>query len=174
MSVPHSLLALLAERPAHGYGLKAGFERRTAGAWPLNVGQVYATLGRLERDGLVERADDGEEARQVWRVTAAGRAAVDAWYEAPVVADPPARDELAIKLLLALAAEGVDAREVLQRQRTATLERLQELTREKLRADPEGDLAWVLLVDALVLKARAEVEWLDLVEERLRARGGRS
>jgi DNA-binding PadR family transcriptional regulator len=176
MSVRHSLLALLAAEPAHGYGLKASFEERTAGAWPLNVGQVYTTLARLERDGLVEQTpppgdgDPDPSARQGWRITDAGRAALESWYAEPVAGDPPPRDELAIKVLLAVAADGVDVSAVLQRQRTATLERLQEYTRLKAKADPERELTWLLLLDALILKAKAEVDWLDLCEERLRGR----
>lgn len=181
MSVRHSLLALLAAEPAHGYGLKSGFERRTAGAWPLNVGQVYTTLARLERDGLVttEPAPAGEPPpeveladppRQRWRITPAGRAALEGWYAEPVTCDPPPRDELVIKVLLAVAAEDVDVSAILQRQRVASIERLQEWTRLKAKADPERELAWLLLLDALILEAKARVEWLDLCEERLRGR----
>lgn len=169
MSVRHSLLAVLAEHPAHGYGLKSTFEAHTARAWPLNVGQVYTTLGRLERDGLVVRAGAADEERQPWQITNDGRAALDAWYAAPVD-DAPARDELAIKVLMAVAARAVDARAVVQRQRRATMERLQQVTRHKAAADPDRDLAWILVLDALTLKAEAELEWLDLCEARLAGR----
>jgi DNA-binding PadR family transcriptional regulator len=176
MTVRHSLLALLADHPAHGYGLKSGFEKHTAGAWPLNVGQVYTTLARLERDGLAvatgaSGAGGGE--RQTWRITPAGRTELERWFRTPVAEDPPARDELAIKVLLAVAADSVDVAEILRGQRVATLERLQELTRLKAKADPQHELPWVLLLDALVLKAEAEVRWLDLCEERLAQRGAR-
>ncbi len=169
MSVRHSLLAILAGEPAHGYGLKSRFEASTAGTWPLNVGQVYTTLARLERDGLVA-SEGADENRQTWRLTDAGREALEAWYAEPVAHDPPARDELAIKVLLAVAADDVDVAGILQRQRAATMERLQELTRHKRAADPERELPWLLLLDALILKAEAEVRWLDLCEERLRHR----
>lgn len=167
MSVRNSLLAILAERPTHGYGLKSVFEKSTARAWPLNVGQVYTTLARLERDGLVRprRRRDASD-RPSWMITPAGREAVAGWYAEPVD-DRPVRDELAIKVLLAVAAESVDVSAVLQRQRSATLERLQAYVRDKQQADPEEDLAWLLLLDALILKSRAEIEWLDLCEERL-------
>lgn len=170
MSVKHSLLAILADQPAHGYGLKSRFENSTARTWPLNVGQVYTTLHRLERDGLVEAAGAGEGTRQTWRVTAAGREALSGWYAAAVVDDPPMRDELAIKVLLAISAESVDVQDILQRQREASMERLQQLTRHKQKADPDTDLPWVLLLDALTLKLAAEIQWLDLCEERLRQR----
>ena len=171
MSVRHSLLALLATEEAHGYGLKAGFEEHTAGAWPLNVGQVYTTLARLQRDGLVESTGTGDErSRHTWRITDAGREALLAWYSAPVVDDPPARDELALKVLLAVAADDVDVSAVIAKQRETTMARLQELTRSKAGADPDRELPWLLLLDALILKADAEVRWLALCEERLAAR----
>lgn len=170
MSVRHSLLALLAQEPTHGYDLKNGFERQTAGAWPLNVGQVYQTLSRLERDGLVEPEGSGEGKRQSWRITAPGEVALEEWYREPVIEDPPARDELAIKVLLAVAADAVDVSAILQRQRVATMERLQRYTLMKREADPDKELPWTLLLDALVLKADAELKWLDLCEERLRRR----
>ena len=87
MSVRHSLLALLADHPTHGYGLKSAFESSTAGTWPLNVGQVYTTLGRLERDGLVEPVAGGDDGRQTWRLTDEGRDSLETWYGAPVVED---------------------------------------------------------------------------------------
>ncbi len=171
MSIRHSLLAILAEHPAHGYGLKSSFEKSTAGAWPLNVGQVYTTLSRLERDGLVKSEGlDDNGARQTWRITKAGRSSLDEWFETPVVDSPPSRDELALKVLLAVAADDVDVSRILRAQRVATMERLQQYTRHKRAADPKRELPWTLLLDALILKAEAEVKWLDLCEERLRHR----
>lgn len=170
MSIRHSLLAILADHPAHGYGLKSDFEESTAGTWPLNVGQVYTTLSRLERDGLVEAEGIDESARQTWRITRAGREALAEWYESPVVDSPPSRDELALKVLLAVAAEDVDVSRILRAQRVATMERLQQYTRHKRAADPEREMPWTLLLEALILKAEAEVKWLDLCEERLRRR----
>ncbi len=179
-SIRHGLLALLSEAPVHGYGLKSAFERSTAGTWSLNIGQVYSTLGRLERDGLVEpeateaaQADE-ESTRQTWRITPAGRTALTEWLNDPVVDDPPPRDELTIKVLLATAVEQVDVAPILQSQRAATMARLQQLTRHKRRTDPDGELPWTLLLDALILRAEAEVRWLDLCEARIADRAKRS
>ncbi len=172
MSVKNSLLALLAEEPTHGYGLKSNFEKSTAGTWPLNVGQVYTTLARLERDGFAQPEGNGEGNRQTWRITEEGRAALTGWYTQPVPADPPARDELAIKVLLALAADSADVQQVLHAQRVATMELLQRYTREKREADSDQNLSWVLLLDSLVLKAEAELKWIDLCEMRLNRRDG--
>jgi DNA-binding PadR family transcriptional regulator len=170
MSVRHSLLAILDDAPSHGYGLKTAFEHTTAGAWPLNVGQVYTTLARLERDGFVESVDADDRERQTWRITPAGHRALGDWFDTPVVDDPPARDELALKVLAAVAADTTDVDHVLRRQRVASLERLQQLTRRLRRADPAAELPWVMLLDLLILKAEAEVRWLDRCEARLRER----
>lgn len=167
MSVRNSLLAILAERPAHGYALKSEFERFTAGFWPLNIGQVYTTLDRLERDGLVEPDHASERDRQAWKITRSGRNELSTWFQTPVD-DRAARDELAIKMLLAIAGESVDISGLLQTQRAAAMSRLQQYTREKRAADPQRDLPWLLLLDAFVLKAEAELKWLDLCDERTR------
>ena len=175
MSVKHGLLALLADAPRHGYGLKTGFEERTGGAWTLNIGQVYTTLARLERDGLVRSLGEDADGRQRYRITPAGRRALADWFKDPVVSEAPPRDEFAIKLLLAVAAQDVDVTGLIGRQRAAAVEQLQRYTRQKAHAEPD-DLAFVLLMDALILKTEAEIRWLDMCEARLRTRverGGR-
>ena len=170
MSIRRGLLALLEQGPMYGYQLRAEFESRTGATWPLNVGQVYTTLGRLERDGLVEPLGDDGEGHAVYRITAAGRAEVTTWFSTPVSRDAPPRDELAIKLAMAVTVPGVDVRTVVQGQRTATIRALQDYTRLKARA-AEGstpqDLAWLLVLDSLVFAAEAEVRWLDHCEARL-------
>ena len=120
MSVKLGLLALLAEEPMYGARLRAEFEARTGGTWPLNVGQVYTTLARLERDGLVEAVGEDTDGRIAYRLTSAGRAEVARWWLAPVDRDSTPRDELVIKLALAVTVEGVDVHRVVQTQRTAT------------------------------------------------------
>lgn len=172
MSVKHGLLALLVEGPRYGYELKQAFEARTGETWPLNVGQVYTTLARLERDGLVVRDGEDADGHALYRLTAPGEREVGDWWGQAVQREAPARDELAIKLALALGLPGVDARQVLQRQRTATVRALQAHTRRKA-ALPAGDTAAALVLDALVFAAEAEVRWLDHCEARLvRSRNG--
>ncbi len=123
MSVRQALLALLEQGPMYGYQLRSEFERRTGSTWPLNVGQVYTTLTRLERDGLVAESGDDGEGHVVYRVTDAGRDEVAAWFTTPVERTQPPRDELAIKLALAVTVPGVDVGSVIQQQRTATVSR---------------------------------------------------
>jgi DNA-binding PadR family transcriptional regulator len=175
MSVRQALLALLGEQPMYGAQLRSQFERRTGGTWPLNVGQVYQTLSRLERDGLVEAAGAADdEGRIAYRLTAAGRTAAATWWTTPVDRAEAPRDELVIKLALAVTVPGIDVAAVVQTQRTQTLRQLQDLTRLKQQADARGDLAWLLVLDNLVFAAEAEVRWLDHVESRLTRDRGRS
>jgi DNA-binding PadR family transcriptional regulator len=166
MSVRHSLLALLSEGPTHGYGLKTEFEAATGDVWPLNVGQVYTTLGRLERDGLVTAEADAE-GQKVYEITGAGRDELRRWFETPVPREVIPRQELAIKLVFALRSGRADVTAVVQRQRVATVRALQDVTRLKAEAEASGDLAWLLMLDALVFQAEAEARWLDMCEARL-------
>jgi DNA-binding PadR family transcriptional regulator len=169
MSIRHGLLALLERGPSHGYQLRAEFDAATGATWPLNVGQVYTTLDRLERDGFVVQdgpADD--DGRIAYRITDDGRAEVRAWFTSPVSAKAAPRDELAIKLALAVTTPGVDVVSVVQTQRSSTMTSLQELTRLKVRAGADdGELAWSLVLDSLVFRAEAEIRWLDHCEARV-------
>jgi DNA-binding PadR family transcriptional regulator len=169
MSIRHGLLALLERGPSHGYQLRAEFDAATGATWPLNVGQVYTTLDRLERDGFVVQdgpADD--DGRIAYRITDDGRAEVRAWFTSPVSAKAAPRDELAIKLALAVTTPGVDVVSVVQTQRSSTMTSLQELTRLKVRAGAgAGELAWSLVLDSLVFRAEAEIRWLDHCEARV-------
>ena len=173
MSVKQALLALLEQGPAYGYQLRVEFERRTGGTWPLNVGQVYTTLARLERDGLVTGEGADGDGHVMYAVTPAGRDEVAVWFTTPVGRTQPPRDELAIKLAVAVTLPAVDVGTMIQRQRTATMQALQDYTRLKrtgraqAAAEPD-DLAWSLVLDALVFDAEAEIRWLDHCEARLR------
>jgi len=166
VSVRHSLLALLSAGPMHGYGLKTEFEAATGDVWPLNVGQVYTTLARLERDGLVTAQADAE-GQKVYEITGAGRDELSRWFETPVPREMIPRQELAIKLVFAMRSGMADITAVVQRQRVATVRALQDVTRLKAAAESGGDLAWLLMLDALVFQAEAETRWLDLCEARL-------
>ena len=182
VSVRHGLLVLLAERPMYGYQLRQEFEGRTGATWPLNIGQVYTTLGRLQRDGLVVELDRQQDGSVVYGLTEKGRDEAARWWTTPVERGAPARDELAIKLALAVTLPGVDVLAVVQRQRAETLRAMQEYTRLGMRTDEatlDGvtatDLAWRLVLDSLIFAAEAEIRWLDHVEQRLaRARASAS
>jgi DNA-binding PadR family transcriptional regulator len=167
MSVPHALLALLSEGPKYGLWLREEFEARTGEVWPLNVGQVYRTLQRLERDGLVE-SDGGEEGPQKrFRITASGQAELAGWLRNPPDLTSPPRDELVMKVLVAVRVPGTDVHEVIQSHRLYLIELMQQWTRLK-DGEARNDLGLALAVDAELFRLDAVTRWLDTADARLR------
>jgi DNA-binding PadR family transcriptional regulator len=172
MSIRHGLLALLERGPRYGSQLRTEFESRTGSTWPLNVGQVYTTLGRLERDGMVEQGGEDTAGHTLYAITDSGRAELRAWFRTPVDRSSPPRDELAIKLAMAVGAPGVNIREVIQSQRHHTIQAMQDYTRLKAAAlDPgpadRDEVAWLLVLEQLIFQTEAEARWLDHCESRL-------
>jgi DNA-binding PadR family transcriptional regulator len=167
VSVRHALLALLAEGPKFGLRLQQDFEAKTGEVWPLNVGQVYTTLQRLERDGLVESdAAVGDGQQKDFRITGEGQRELETWLRTPPEADVPPRDELVIKVLVAIQVPGVDVRQVIQAHRRHLIEVMQRYTRIKADA-AEGDLGLVLVVDAELFRLEGVVRWLDAADARI-------
>ncbi len=168
MSVRHALLGLLSEGPKYGHQLRQEFEARTGDVWPLNVGQVYTTLQRLERDGLIESDEDVAEGPQKgFHITPAGRHELQSWLHTPPDATTPPRDELVIKVLVALRMPDVDVRDVLQAHRRFLVELMQQWTR--LKEDEAGsDLALALVVDAELFRLDSVIRWLDAADGRLK------
>lgn len=176
MSIRQSLLAILNQGPCYGYQLRGEFDRRTGSRWPLNVGQIYNTLDRLERDGLVEKANTDKDGHVYYAITSAGTAEVDGWLGTPVMRTGVTRDELAIKLAIAVTLPGVDIADVIRAQRAASVSALQDLTQLKNTsrdAASTEDLAGMLVIDSMMFAAEAEVRWLDHAENQL-ARASRA
>jgi DNA-binding PadR family transcriptional regulator len=168
MSVRHALLALLTEGPKYGLQLRREFEERTGDVWPLNVGQVYTTLQRLERDGLIESDGEGEVGPQkAFRLTAEGGVELDAWLRTPPDLGSPPRDELVIKVLVASRVPGVDVHDVIQTHRRHVVELMQEWTRVKRDAGPD-EVNLALVVDAELFRLDSVIRWLDTADARLR------
>ncbi|KQX09544.1 PadR family transcriptional regulator [Streptomyces sp. Root431] len=176
MSIRHGLLALLERGPRYGSQLRTEFESRTGSTWPLNVGQVYTTLNRLERDGMVAQGGQDEAGHALYAITEAGLAELRTWFEKPVDRTSPARDELAIKLAMAVGAPCVDIRDVIQSQRRHTVKAMQDYTRLKAQAlvavesggaRERDDVAWLLVLEQLIFQTEAEARWLDHCEARL-------
>ncbi len=167
-------MALLADRPRNGHQLKIEFETATGAVWPLNVGQVYTTLERLERDGLVARTnrDDDTLAQKRYELTAAGREELAAWWSLVPADEPPPRDELMLKVLFAIGHGSEHALAVITLHRRALLSLLQQRRREQRAAAPDPDVATAMVRDALVVRAEADLRWLDLCESRLLGRKG--
>lgn len=160
MSIRLSLLAILDQGPCYGYQLRAEFQRRTGGSWPLNVGQVYATLDRLERDGLATKADVDESGHVYYSITSRGSAQVRDWLAAPA---PSARDEFSVKLALALTLPGADPVALIAAQRTVVTAELAELAHGQAET-----LEHRVMADAQMASALARLQWLDRCEAALR------
>ncbi|WP_119698595.1 PadR family transcriptional regulator [Microbacterium halotolerans] len=161
MSIAKAFLVLLGERSMNGNQLRSEFEACTGATWPLNVGQAYTTLQRLERDGLVAVGADGG----LYTLTESGARDVEQWWNSPVERSRPGRDELAIKLTLAVEVPGVDVRAVVRAQRAESMRVLHSYTRLKADAAADAaDLSWRLLLESMVFQMEAEIRWLDHVE----------
>ena len=168
MSVRHALLALLSEGPKYGLQLREEFEARTGEVWPLNVGQVYTTLQRLERDGLVESDGTADEGPQKgFRITGAGADELAQWLRTPPDLSAPPRDELVIKVLVAMRLPGTDVHEVIQAHRRYLVELMQQWTR--IKEDEAGyDVSLALVVDAELFRLDSVIRWLDSADGRLK------
>jgi DNA-binding PadR family transcriptional regulator len=166
VSVPHALLALLSAGPKYGLRLQNEFESRTGEVWPLNVGQVYTTLQRLERDGLVESDGEGERSQKRYRITSDGAQELADWLRTPPELVPPPRDELVIKVLVALQVPGVEVHEIVQVHRRHVVEVMQRYTRIKANS-AEDDVPLALVTDAELFRLEAIVHWLDAADVRL-------
>lgn len=171
MSVRQSLLAILDQGPCYGYQLRAEFDRRTGSTWPLNVGQIYNTLDRLERDGLVRKGDADEQGHVYYEITDAGSDEVAAWLSTPVSRGQGTRDELAVKIAVASTLPGVDVATLIRTQRRASLLRLRELSTAAAMsptAAPQA-LAAALVRDSMRFATEAELRWLDHAEQQWEA-----
>jgi len=157
MSVRHSLLVILAQGQCYGHQLRQEIDRRTGGTWSINAGQVYQTLDRLVRDKLVETAGVDSQGRELYAITAAGRSEADTWLASPVLR--VARDELAIKLALAVTLPGTDAAAVIAAQRRAS-----EAARAIVSGASAGDIGEAIVLASLMETAEADLRWLDEVE----------
>ena len=168
MSIGFTLLGLLAEGAAHGYDLKRKYDARFPAAKPLAYGQVYANLGRLERDGLVEVAEtryEGGPERTVYALTATGASSLDQWLEQSEPAGPYPADDLVRKTVTALHL-GSDAGDFLRRQRTTHLDMMRDLV--SLRRDIRDPSARIS-VDHTIFHLDADLRWLEAAAGRVTA-----
>jgi DNA-binding PadR family transcriptional regulator len=165
MGLKEGLLCLLARGDTHGYHLKSALETATGDTWQVNIGQIYTTLQRLERDGLVAIIESNGDGRVVYTITDQGRATVRSWMHTPVDLAASGRDEISLKVLMAMVSGVEDPRRVVEKQRGATMNLLQDYT--TLKSDADDDFAWQLHLDRLILNAEAELRWLERVEARL-------
>lgn len=165
MSIHHALLALVVQEPTSAAGLADRFEKVTNSTWELNIGQVYQTLKRLERDGEVgseEHPQPGSKPQRIYTATEKGKDTVRSWlYEHTVLPAQDEREDLVIKLVLAAVLEPETLLEVVDKQRAATLARLKEITITKTQV--KG--AHKLLAEYHIFRLEADMRWLDMVED---------
>ena len=158
-------LALLADESRYGYEIKQALEQEFGQLLPaLNAGQIYSTLARLERDGLVvgQSIAGDNRRKRVYDLTESGRAVLKAWIETPV---PGTRlkDEFFMKLVILASAGLAEPKALIAGQRREYLQSLRDLDAKVDGSRPAADL----LAEGAILHLKADLEWLDLIEERL-------
>ena len=166
MSVKASILAVLTMGECHGYQLRQEIESRTGGSWQINIGQIYSTLERLERDGLVEAIEPNEQGQTRYRATETGVAEANEWLSTALPSSSEARNDLAMKLALAVTIPGCDVEKLVNAQRVQTMRTLQALTATKREVDQAdaSELPWLLIADLNIFNCEAELRWLEHIE----------
>jgi DNA-binding PadR family transcriptional regulator len=174
MSVRNAILGFLAQKPRHGYELRAVFEAVVGGDanWDVKPAQIYTTLDRLEEAGLVETTSDlgeGEEpSRRVYAITPQGDEVLREWFASGVPTEHQ-RDEFFVKLMVALASGEADPARMIQSQRAHLYQELHAATSQRDEYDPQSELAQIMLIDKTIMHLEADLRWLDMVEVRLDA-----
>src|SRR5713101_576234 len=164
VSLKFGILGLLAEQPLHGYDVKNRFESLLGGSWEVNFGQVYMTLQRLERDGLIEAdGERGDRRKLAYRLTASGRKTLDDWLSRPESEPQQLREEIYLKLLLSTRLD-----DLLMAQRRVYLQRLKDLAEFEQAARREGRDDLVLLFKGAILHTEADLKWTDACADEIR------
>ncbi|MFC5805183.1 PadR family transcriptional regulator [Streptomyces formicae] len=163
------LLALLARGPAHGYELKQDLEQLLGAAYPQpNVGQIYVTLGRLEKSGLIEGEEIAQTSRpnkKIYRLTDAGTEALRAWFE-ETADEPRVRDEFFMKLALAPRTGLADQIALINKQRREYLNTMRSLSKLSATENRDHRIAQ-LLIEGAMLHLQADLDWLERCQEEL-------
>ncbi|HKD74560.1 MAG TPA: PadR family transcriptional regulator [Ktedonobacterales bacterium] len=168
MSLKFGILGLLTEEPLHGYEVKSRFESMLGGTWEVNIGQIYSTLQRLERDGLVEAVGErGDRGKLAYRLTEPGNRELEHWLAEPESEPQLLREDLFVKLLLLYRLGNQHLQELLLRQRRVFLQRLRDLADLERRARTDGRDDLVLLAKGAAIHTEADIKWLDLCLEEL-------
>lgn len=161
-------MGLLAQRPMHGYDLKLALDQVLGRTSPVNVGQVYTAISKLEKEGLITGqlvARDERSETKVFSLTPMGEAELHRWFATPVE-KADLRDELFLKLSLARRRAPAEALAIIRTQRAANLGAIQELTMLAGQYDPDSEVT--LLIEGAILRLEADLRWLDLWESRIR------
>ena len=171
MSVRNAILGLLAQRPRHGYELRAAFEALVGGedVWEVKPAQIYSTLTRLEEGGLVALESveqDGGPEKRIYGLTPQGEAELIEWFTTGVAGEHQ-RDEFFVKLMLSVATDETNPYRVIQAQRSKLYQELHQHTTRRSQANPKSELAQIFLLDKTIMHLEADLRWLDLIEARL-------
>jgi len=172
MSVRHAILGLLAQRPRHGYELRAAFEAVVGGDenWDVKPAQIYTTLERLEQVRLVECTSDlgegAEPSRRVYAITPDGHEVLKDWFRNGITPEHQ-RDEFFVKLMVGLVTGQADPGRLIQTQRSHLFQELHAATTQRDRYDPKVEMAQILLLDKSIMHLEADLRWLDITEQRL-------
>jgi DNA-binding PadR family transcriptional regulator len=162
LSLKYGVLGLLKEEPLHGYEVKNRFESMLGGTWEVNIGQIYTTLQRLERDGLVRPVGPrGDRGKLQYEVSPDGEKALEQWLAQPDSGPQHLHEDIYVKLLLATRTANGDLQPMLARQKRAYLQRLRDLNRLEERARREGRIDLARLVRGALLHAEADLKWID-------------
>ena len=171
MSVRNAILGLLEQKPRHGYELHDAFEAVVGGeqVWDVKPAQIYTTLTRLEKGGLVieqSAEQDGGPEKRIYAITQSGRRALREWFYSPV-ASRHQRDEFFLKLMMSLVTGEANPRRVIYVQRASLYRDLHDLTGQRGEADAGHELAYILLLDQAIMHLEADLRWLEMIEARL-------
>ncbi len=172
MTVRHAILGLLAQRPRHGYDLRAAFSAVVGGDvnWEVKPAQVYMTLERLEAAGLVSCESDlgegAEPSRRIYAITPKGQEVLQEWFKSGVSPEH-ARDEFFVKLMIGLASGEAEPARLIQIQRAYLYQELHAATTQRDTYDPQTEMAQILLLDKSIMHLEADLRWLDITEQRL-------
>lgn len=170
MSVKNTLLALLYQRPMHGYELGKQLTLVVNAEWDVKAGQIASTLNRLDEAGLVKyeivETDDAPD-RKVYSLTELGEAELHDWFLTPEVRDYRLGDAFYIKLVLSLVGGPVDPEQVLITQRRELYQQLHDVTEIRRQTDPRTHLPWALLFDSAIMHLEADLRWIEMCEARL-------
>lgn len=171
MSVRHAVLGLLAQRPRHGYELRAAFEAVAGGEenWDVKPAQIYTTLLRMEKGGLVAEQSveqDGGPEKRIYAITSQGYQTLQDWF---TEGTPPGhqRDAFFLKLMLGLISGAADPYRLINTQRTYLYKELHAIMTQRARIDADKELAKILLLDKAAMHLEADLRWLDMTEARL-------
>jgi DNA-binding PadR family transcriptional regulator len=170
MSVKFTLLALLYQRPMHGYELGKQFTTIIDADWDVKPGQIASTLARMKEGGLVDyhiaESSDAPD-RKVYSITEEGRHDLEMWYRTPEVRDYRLSDTFYIKLVLSLMNGPVPPEEVLAAQRRELYQQLHNVTDMLRKAEARKQLPWVLLLESATMHVEADLRWIEMCETHL-------